>query len=40
MRLSQTPVSYQLRSHGRSFIRYREYLRRVLPAMAQELLEP
>ena len=40
MRLSQTPVSYRLRSQGRSFIRYREYLRRVVPAMAQELLEP
>ena len=38
MRLVQAPVRYRLRSHGSSFIRYSEYLRRVLPAVARELL--
>jgi uncharacterized membrane protein YbhN (UPF0104 family) len=40
LRLAQVPIGYARRQHGRSFIRYPEYLRRVLPAMAAELLRP
>jgi uncharacterized protein (TIRG00374 family) len=40
MRLSQVAISYVPRRAGRSFIRYPEYLRRVLPAIARELLAP
>lgn len=40
MRLAQVPIGYARRQHGRSFIRYGEYARRVLPAMIAELLRP
>ncbi|MBI3964239.1 MAG: flippase-like domain-containing protein [Chloroflexi bacterium] len=40
MRLAEVPISYRRRRHGRSFIRRGEYLRRVLPAIAHELLGP
>lgn len=40
MRLAQIPIKYRTRQHGTSFIRYREYLRRVLPAIAREVLAP
>lgn len=32
----ELPISYRRRTHGRSFIRHREYLRRVAPAVAAE----
>ncbi|MBI4498103.1 MAG: flippase-like domain-containing protein [Chloroflexi bacterium] len=40
MRLAHVPISYRTRQHGTSFIRYREYLRRVVPAMVREVLSP
>jgi hypothetical protein len=40
MRLSEVPIGYRPRRAGRSFIRYPEYARRVLPAIARELLAP
>jgi glycosyltransferase involved in cell wall biosynthesis len=40
MRLAEVPIRYRPRSTGRSFIRYPEYARRVLPAIARELLAP
>jgi hypothetical protein len=40
MRLAQVPIGYQLRGKGRSFIRYGEYARRVLPAITREVLSP
>lgn len=40
LRLAEIPIGYQPRRHGRSFIRYREYLRRVVPAIVQEVLGP
>jgi uncharacterized membrane protein YbhN (UPF0104 family) len=40
MRLTQVPIAYQVRCRGRSFIRYGEYARRVLPAIARELFAP
>ncbi len=39
-RLEEVPIPYRVRSTGRSFIRYGEYVRRVLPAMVRELLLP
>jgi glycosyltransferase involved in cell wall biosynthesis len=36
MRMTEVPVSYRLRRHGRSFIRIGEYIRRVVPAMLRE----
>jgi glycosyltransferase involved in cell wall biosynthesis len=38
MRLREVPVDYSLRRTGRSFIRGAEYCRKVLPAIARELL--
>ncbi len=38
MRLAEVPVSYRLRQSGSSFIRSSEYLARVLPAIAREVL--
>ncbi|MBI2954121.1 MAG: flippase-like domain-containing protein [Chloroflexi bacterium] len=40
MRLAQVPINYRTRRHGKSFIRYHEYLRRVLPAILREVLGP
>jgi hypothetical protein len=40
MRLAEVPIRYRTRSAGRSFVRYGEYARRVLPAIARELLSP
>ncbi|MBI3977695.1 MAG: flippase-like domain-containing protein [Chloroflexi bacterium] len=40
MRLAEVPIRYHPRQQGTSFIRYREYLRRVLPAIAREVLGP
>lgn len=39
-RLAEVPIAYEVRRQGRSFIRYREYLSRVLPAIAREVLRP
>ncbi|HEY8490101.1 MAG TPA: lysylphosphatidylglycerol synthase domain-containing protein [Dehalococcoidia bacterium] len=38
MRYREVPISFRARRRGRSFIRYPEYVRRVLPAVARELL--
>lgn len=38
IRLAEVPISYQARRRGKSFIKYRQYLWRVLPAMAREIL--
>jgi uncharacterized membrane protein YbhN (UPF0104 family) len=38
MRLAQVPVSYRRRTQGRSFIRYHQYLWKVLPAVVREVL--
>jgi hypothetical protein len=38
MRLSEVPIDYSVRRTGQSFIRGAEYCRKVLPAMARELL--
>jgi hypothetical protein len=38
MRLAEVPVSYRRRTSGRSFVRYGEYGRKVLPAIVRELL--
>jgi uncharacterized membrane protein YbhN (UPF0104 family) len=40
MRLGETSISYRTRASGTSFIRYREYACRVLPAMLREILAP
>ena len=37
MRMAQTPIRYRVRGRGQSFIRYAEYLRRVVPAMVHEM---
>lgn len=39
-RLLEVPIAYRVRTTGTSFIRYSEYLRRVLPAMWKELRRP
>lgn len=39
-RLAEVPISYRTRRAGVSFVRYGEYARRVLPAIAYELLAP
>ena len=38
MRLAEVPVSYRVRQRGRSFIRYHQYLWKVVPAMVREVL--
>jgi uncharacterized protein (TIRG00374 family) len=40
MRLVEVPIGYRTRQGGSSFIHYHEYARRVLPAIARELLLP
>jgi hypothetical protein len=40
MRLAEVPIGYRVRTKGRSFIRYHEYARRVVPAMVREILAP
>ncbi len=40
LRLAQVEIHYRARAQGTSFIRYRTYARRVLPAIARELLAP
>lgn len=40
MRMSEVPIDYVARTTGRSFIRGPEYLRRVLPAIAWQLVRP
>jgi glycosyltransferase involved in cell wall biosynthesis len=37
-RLTEVPIDYTARAHGRSFIRGPEYCRRVIPAIVRELL--
>lgn len=39
-RLAEVPIPYQVRQAGQSFIRFREYVARVLPAMWRELCLP
>ncbi|EKP94336.1 glycosyltransferase family 2 protein [Thermaerobacter subterraneus] len=39
-RLAEVPIHYQFRSTGQSFVRFRDYARRVLPAMVRELRLP
>lgn len=39
-RLAEVPISYKARETGESFIRFREYVTRVLPAMWRELRRP
>jgi glycosyltransferase involved in cell wall biosynthesis len=39
-RYAETPITYRFREHGRSFIRLGTYLRRVVPAIRQELRSP
>lgn len=36
-RLSEVPISYQVRTQGQSFIKFRAYLSAVLPAIAREM---
>ncbi|OGS01317.1 MAG: hypothetical protein A2V88_15860 [Elusimicrobia bacterium RBG_16_66_12] len=38
MRLAQVPVSYRRRTQGKSFIRYHQYLWKVVPAVVREVL--
>ncbi|HEY8415060.1 MAG TPA: glycosyltransferase family 2 protein [Thermaerobacter sp.] len=39
-RLAEVPISYKVRETGQSFIRFREYVPRVLPAMWREWRRP
>ncbi|WP_243123791.1 glycosyltransferase family 2 protein [Thermaerobacter sp. FW80] len=39
-RLAEVPIAYRVRQTGESFIRFRDYVRRVLPAMWRELTLP
>ncbi|HEY8488748.1 MAG TPA: glycosyltransferase family 2 protein [Thermaerobacter sp.] len=39
-RLAEVPIPYRFRRTGQSFIRFRDYARRVLPAMVRELRLP
>jgi hypothetical protein len=39
MRLTEVPIYYTARRTGSSFIRYHTYVRRVVPAIAREVLQ-
>ncbi|CCF85666.1 Glycosyltransferase (fragment) [Nitrolancea hollandica Lb] len=39
MRLTEVPIHYTTRRTGRSFVRYHTYVRRVVPAIAREMLQ-
>ncbi|ADU50614.1 glycosyl transferase family 2 [Thermaerobacter marianensis DSM 12885] len=39
-RLAEVPIAYRVRETGESFIRFRDYVRRVLPAIWRELTLP
>jgi uncharacterized membrane protein YbhN (UPF0104 family) len=39
MRLTEVPIHYTARRTGRSFVRYHTYVRRVVPAIAREVLQ-
>ncbi|WP_127580366.1 glycosyltransferase family 2 protein [Paenibacillus koleovorans] len=39
-RLEEVPIAYKVRTHGRSFVKFRQYVTSVIPAMYKEMRRP